>query len=164
MNQEDLANTLLTLSNVTTLAREKCGTTDDAANKLFAAVEQAERRLRREVAHASETKFRAFVKAAHPELLATYDAQLLAPETPLEPPPVPRGPAEFELFVRQELGDVAVYDGCRYISPKIHNYYKTWNAARETVATGAPQKESTCLRAPLQPSSSRGGQIPRQPY
>lgn len=36
---------------------------------------------------------------------------------------------EFEEFVSQELGDVAVWDNGRYISPKIQNYKKVWDAA-----------------------------------
>ena len=36
---------------------------------------------------------------------------------------------EFEKFVREELGDIAVRDDGRYISPKINNYWRTWQAA-----------------------------------
>ena len=35
----------------------------------------------------------------------------------------------FESFVKSELGDVAVKDQGRYISPKIQNYWLTWQAA-----------------------------------
>lgn len=36
----------------------------------------------------------------------------------------------FEAFVRSELGDIAVMDEGRYISPKIQNYWLTWQAAQ----------------------------------
>lgn len=35
----------------------------------------------------------------------------------------------FEAFVSSELGDVAVADEGRYISPKIQNYWLAWQAA-----------------------------------
>ena len=35
----------------------------------------------------------------------------------------------FEDFISSELGDVAVVDEGRYISPKIQNYWLTWQAA-----------------------------------
>lgn len=35
--------------------------------------------------------------------------------------------AEFEAYVKAELGDIAVVSDGRYISPKIQNYYKVWN-------------------------------------
>jgi hypothetical protein len=35
----------------------------------------------------------------------------------------------FENFVRENLGDVAVMDRGRYISPKIEKYWLTWQAA-----------------------------------
>ena len=35
----------------------------------------------------------------------------------------------FDEFVRRELGDVPVMDMGRYISPKINNYWRTWQAA-----------------------------------
>jgi hypothetical protein len=38
--------------------------------------------------------------------------------------------ANFEAFVKRELGDVAVMDEGRYISPKIQKYWLTWQAAR----------------------------------
>jgi hypothetical protein len=41
--------------------------------------------------------------------------------------------ANFEAFVRSELGDVAVADRGRYISPKIQNYWRTWQAAIRSV-------------------------------
>ena len=37
----------------------------------------------------------------------------------------------FEAFVSSELGDVAVADEGRYISPKIQNYWLTWQAATD---------------------------------
>jgi hypothetical protein len=38
--------------------------------------------------------------------------------------------AEFEAFVKHDLGDIAVMDEGRYISPKIQKYWLTWQAAR----------------------------------
>jgi hypothetical protein len=38
--------------------------------------------------------------------------------------------ADFEAFVKRELGDVAVMDEGRYISPKIQKYWLTWQAAK----------------------------------
>lgn len=37
--------------------------------------------------------------------------------------------AQFQAFVKAELGDIAVMDQGRYISPKIQNYWKIWIAA-----------------------------------
>lgn len=34
--------------------------------------------------------------------------------------------ADFEMFVKNELGDIAVKDAGRYISPKIQNCWKVW--------------------------------------
>ena len=44
---------------------------------------------------------------------------------------------EFEDFVKHELGDIAVFDDGRYISPKIQNYWLTWQASRKQVLTKA---------------------------
>jgi hypothetical protein len=41
--------------------------------------------------------------------------------------------AAFETHVLKELGDVAVRDADRYISPKIQNYWLTWQASRKSV-------------------------------
>ena len=35
----------------------------------------------------------------------------------------------FEAFVRDELGDIPVMENGRYISMKINNYWRTWQAA-----------------------------------
>jgi hypothetical protein len=35
----------------------------------------------------------------------------------------------FEEFVKSEMGDIAVMDAGRYISPKIQNYWRVWEAA-----------------------------------
>jgi hypothetical protein len=46
-----------------------------------------------------------------------------------EAPPAQRKPLtskDFEEFVKAELGDIAVSDNGRYISPKIQNYWKIW--------------------------------------
>lgn len=42
--------------------------------------------------------------------------------------------ADFEAFVIKNLGDVPVMDDGRYISPKIHNYWLTWQAAQASQA------------------------------
>lgn len=39
--------------------------------------------------------------------------------------------ADFEAFVRTNLGDVPVMDGGRYISPKINSYWLLWTASRK---------------------------------
>lgn len=39
----------------------------------------------------------------------------------------------FEAFVKRELGDIAVMDEGRYISPKIQKYWLTWQAASAQV-------------------------------
>jgi hypothetical protein len=80
---------------------------------------------------AQYAKLRSFVKTAHPEMLAAFDEQQKAPEATVTPPEALQGSPEFEAFVRQNLGDIAVYDGNRYISPKIHNYWRTWQAATD---------------------------------
>jgi hypothetical protein len=69
--------------------------------------------------------------------------RLAASPQPTEPKPVhsavgglsgdlqaqPDERQRFETFVRQEMGDVAVMDRDRYISPKIQKYWLTWQAA-----------------------------------
>jgi hypothetical protein len=40
--------------------------------------------------------------------------------------------AAFEAFVKSEMGDIAVMDAGRYISPKIQKYWRVWEAARST--------------------------------
>jgi hypothetical protein len=40
--------------------------------------------------------------------------------------------AEFEAYVLEELGDVAVADGGKYISSTIQNYYKIWHYLKPT--------------------------------
>lgn len=40
---------------------------------------------------------------------------------------------EFEEHVKNEMGDIAVFEGGRYISPKIHSYWLVWQAARESL-------------------------------
>jgi len=40
---------------------------------------------------------------------------------------------EFEDFVKKEMGDIAVFDDGRYISPKIQAYFKIWEASRNSV-------------------------------
>jgi hypothetical protein len=35
----------------------------------------------------------------------------------------------FEQFVKDEMGDIAVMDAGRYISPKIQNYWRVWQFA-----------------------------------
>lgn len=49
--------------------------------------------------------------------------------------------ADFEAFVRRELGDIAVMDDGRYISPKIQKYWLTWCAATERAARIAESDE-----------------------
>jgi hypothetical protein len=39
---------------------------------------------------------------------------------------------DFEEFVKAELGDIAVSDNGRYISPKIQNYWKIWEHCKTT--------------------------------
>ena len=43
----------------------------------------------------------------------------------------------FEAFVSSEMGDVAVREGDRYISPKIQNFWKVWQGA---TAKATPQR------------------------
>ena len=40
---------------------------------------------------------------------------------------------EFEDFVKKEMGDIAVFDDGRYISPKIQAYFKIWEASQNSV-------------------------------
>lgn len=42
--------------------------------------------------------------------------------------------AEFEAYVKSELGDIAVVSEGRYISPKIQNYYKVWQHLQAQLA------------------------------
>lgn len=41
---------------------------------------------------------------------------------------------EFELYVKTELGDIAVINEGKYISPKIQNYYKIWQYQAARIA------------------------------
>lgn len=62
--------------------------------------------------------------------LADQIAQELVGEPPAEVPLTDdQYRPEFEAFVNAELGDVAVTDQERYISPKIQNYWRVWQAA-----------------------------------
>ena len=63
--------------------------------------------------------------------LADQIAQELAGKPPAEVPLLTDDQyrSEFEAFVNAELGDVAVTDQGRYISPKIQNYWRVWQAA-----------------------------------
>jgi hypothetical protein len=47
-------------------------------------------------------------------------------------PAVQPTPKDFEEFVKAELGDIAVSDNGRYISPKIQNYWKIWEHCKTT--------------------------------
>ena len=38
---------------------------------------------------------------------------------------------QFASFVKQELGDIAVMDDGKYISPKIQKYWLTWQFSRQ---------------------------------
>jgi hypothetical protein len=40
---------------------------------------------------------------------------------------------KFEKFVSEELGDIAVKDNGRYISPKIQTYWRIWEGKKESV-------------------------------
>ena len=42
-----------------------------------------------------------------------------------------QGRERFEAFVKKNLGDIAVMDGGRYISPKINKYWLVWQEARK---------------------------------
>lgn len=48
----------------------------------------------------------------------------------------------FELFVLNELGDVAVVSNGKYVSPKIQNYYKVWCASKETCVTVSDARDT----------------------
>lgn len=50
----------------------------------------------------------------------------------------------FEAFVRTELGDIAVKDGGKYISPKINNYWRVWQAAQSEYAEAETQAQEVC--------------------
>lgn len=56
--------------------------------------------------------------------------------------------AKFEAFVKAELGDIAVMDNGRYVSPKINNYRKVWDAARAQPV--APSDEREVLKQALE--------------
>jgi hypothetical protein len=43
--------------------------------------------------------------------------------------------AEFEAYVKAELGDIAVVSEGRFISPKIQNYFKIWQHLKVEVVT-----------------------------
>jgi hypothetical protein len=45
---------------------------------------------------------------------------------------------DFEAFVYQNLGDVAVMDNGRYISSKINNYWRLWEESRERYSAKPP--------------------------
>ena len=61
---------------------------------------------------------------AHPEEYPTLSSQRYAADGHKE------NQDAFESFVRNELGDIAVMDQGRYISPKISNYWRIWQFAR----------------------------------
>lgn len=49
--------------------------------------------------------------------------------------------AEFEAYVKTELGDIAVVSEGRYISPKIQNYFKVWQHKEAQLAAVKPKGE-----------------------
>jgi hypothetical protein len=73
-----------------------------------------------------ERALKALWKTANPESeKAILDIQqALAPAQPAQRKPLIS--KDFEEFVKAELGDTAVSDNGRYISPKIQNYWKIW--------------------------------------
>jgi hypothetical protein len=54
---------------------------------------------------------------------------------------------EFEAFVIDELGDVPVIDADRYVSQKINNYWRSWQAATEREALRAALNKILCAKA-----------------
>jgi len=50
--------------------------------------------------------------------------------------------AEFEAYVKAELGDIAVVSEGRFISPKIQNYYKIWNNQQTKITELESQVEA----------------------
>lgn len=67
----------------------------------------------------------------------------------LKPPPMSDvDRAEFETFVKAELGDIAVFDNGRYISPKIANYWKLWQ--HRSALVGELQRDAERLTEALQ--------------
>lgn len=67
----------------------------------------------------------------------------------------------FEKFVDSELGDVAVSDNGKYISPKIQKYWLTWQAATSAQSERIARLEEA-LRAVFAVSEKavRGSAIP----
>jgi hypothetical protein len=59
--------------------------------------------------------------------------------------------AEFEAYVKAELGDIAVVSEGRFISPKIQNYYKIWNNQQTKITELESQVEALRKDAEWQP-------------
>jgi hypothetical protein len=62
--------------------------------------------------------------------------RLKAATNPPAQPAQPLTQQDFEGFVKDELGDVAVKNDGRYISPKIQNYWKIWQHSNLPAAHG----------------------------
>jgi hypothetical protein len=71
------------------------------------------------------------------------DEQPFRATPPAAKPAVQLTPKDFEEFVKAELGDIAVSDNGRYISPKIQNYWKIWEHCKTTPPAAAQRKPLT---------------------
>lgn len=58
----------------------------------------------------------------------------------------------FEEYVKEELGDIAVWDNGKYISPKIQTYFKIWNARKNPEGF---------ISVPLVPTEHQWGNLAR---
>ena len=62
--------------------------------------------------------------------LPEWDTRVITtPPTPAQPLTDEQNRELFAAFVKKNLGDIAVMDGGRYISPKINNYWLVWQEA-----------------------------------